>query len=163
MTRGTFVLFTEEYVYMTTEFNGDMYGKIYDEKRKLLFEGHGTESAKLIKSVKTENDLRDVARTINRHYEYEDREIDYIYKYPFDEKYLNMREDYFLNYFSDYLFIKNESGYDLEFFLRNDEYDTRAILEDGKSGILNFGGLCDKGMFDLEDNNFYVESNEVMK
>ena len=123
MTRGKFVLFTSDRVYVTTEFNGDMY-----------YDGYGKESAEKIKRVNTPEDLLDLAVEINKeHYDYPEEEIVIRAKSDYNSM-LNM-DDYFMKYFSDYIYIKNVSGRDLTFDLKNGKY----VLPNQESGVLNYG------------------------
>ena len=132
MTRGSFVLFTPDRAYISTEFNGDMY-----------FDGHGEDAARGIKDVKTKEDLLDFAKKFNReHHNYPDTDIQ-IYHLASDEKQyeevLNTTEKYYDNYFSDYIFIKNMSGSDLNFTTK----DGQMTLPDETSGVLYFGHYAD--------------------
>lgn len=127
MTRGTFVLFEAEKVYVTNEFNGDMY-----------YEGHGKIVAMAMTSIRTKEDLLKFAKVFNqKEFEYPDEEIR-LFEMTADHSYsdcLNMAQGYAEKYFSDYLYIINASGRDLEFTTK----DGTRILPDNTSGVLNFG------------------------
>ena len=127
MTRGKFVLFEEDKVYATNEFNGDMY-----------YSGHGELAALGMKGVRTKEALLEYAKDFNKkEFGYPEEEI-CLYLLADEEtydKYLDMTQSYFEKYFSDYIYIINVSGRDLEFKTKS---GTR-ILRDDTSGVLNFG------------------------
>ena len=127
MTGGTFVLFEAEKVYATNEFNGDMY-----------YEGHGKIVAMAMTSIRTKEDLLKFAKDFNKkEFGYPDEKIR-PFELTADHSYsdcLNMVQEYFKKYFSDYLYIVNASGRDLEFTTK----DGTRILPDNTSGVLNFG------------------------
>lgn len=57
MTRGRLVLITDEYVFVSTEFNGGMY-----------FGGHGEEAMEAIRDVRTVDEFRDAICAFNKKY-----------------------------------------------------------------------------------------------
>lgn len=135
MTRGTFYLFKDNKIYSSVEFNGDMY-----------YNGYGELAANYLKNVKTLEDFERVIKEFNRRkFNYPDRDL-FIKDMEFNNGMLNMSNDYFVKYGSDYLFIKNEMGRDLEFILREGD---KRILKDGTLGVLNFGRVAKDFKSDL--------------
>ena len=127
MTRGKFVLFEEDKVYATNEFNGDMY-----------YSGHGELAALGMKNIRTKEALLEYTEGFNKkEFGYPEEEI-CLYLLADEEtydEYLDMTQDYFEKYFSDYIYIINASGRDLEFKTK----DGIRILPNDTSGVLNFG------------------------
>lgn len=132
MTRGTFVLFMPEDIYLTTEFNGGMY-----------LEGYGEEAAKLIRTISTPEELLEMIKKFNaRHHKYPEEEI-VVYR---EERYstaemMDMSKNYMKKYFSDYLFIKNCTGKPL--IVTGEEivsgFKMEYKLPNNESGVLWFG------------------------
>ncbi len=96
MTRGKFVVITEDKVLSTFEFNGDMY---YDGA------GHGPEVIERLGRVNNKDDLNKEVREFNKNnfeYEMDDGDTFFECQNPID-----FSDDYFEYWFSDYLYIKN--------------------------------------------------------
>ena len=128
MTKGTFVIFTQDAVYLTTEFNGDMY-----------FDGHGELVAAKMQEIHTPAELLAFAKKFNqKKFHYPEEQIALkrvspdIFAY---EDMLDMQTDYFKKYFSDYIYIANAAGHALVFHTKNGD----RTLPDNTSGVLKFG------------------------
>lgn len=149
MTRGTFVLFTENEVLLSPQFNGDMY-----------FSGHGEEAARCMADINSAEELLSFIQYFDdKYFRYPEEEIS-LYQNPqftYDEM-LDMITDYFKKYNSDYLFIKNVSGRDLVFSLFSDDKSERVLL-DGRSGVLHFGVVASN--FPPAYNAFLPEAGQV--
>lgn len=98
MTRGKFVVITDDKVLSTFEFNGDMY---YEG-------GHGPEVIERLGRVNNKDDLNKEVREFNENnhkYEMDDGDTFFEAQNPID-----FSDDYFGYLFSDYLYIKNLSS-----------------------------------------------------
>lgn len=96
MTRGAFVVITDDKVLSTFEFNGDMYYTDY---------GHGPEVIERLGRVNNTDDLNKEVREFNENnhkYEIDDGDTFFECQNPID-----FSDDYFGDWFSDYLYIKN--------------------------------------------------------
>ena len=96
MTRGKFVVITDDKVLSTFEFNGDMYYTDY---------GHGPEVIERLGRVNNTDDLNKEVREFNENnhkYEMDDGDTFFECQNPID-----FSDDYFGYWFSDYLYIKN--------------------------------------------------------
>ncbi len=128
MTRGQIVIITDECVYTTTEFNGDMYVEEH---------GHGFEVLKELKKIKSVEDYEAFVEDFNaEHFEYNE-ELVYQKRGDFKEI-LDMSKDYFGDWFSDYLYIKNLSSEPKEITLN---YGKTLLLDPNRLMVLNFGNL----------------------
>ena len=135
-TRGTGFLLTENKVYETTEFNGDMYP-----------EGYGDMFFKGIKNVNTVDEFKAFAAKFNEEnfgyeeelvYEEENNRIyDVMGK---KELIIDFNIDYFGIFFSDWVFFKNLTGLPVRFITR-DEEKTEVVVNHGESIRFNFGYL----------------------
>lgn len=102
MTRGRLVLITDDAIYSSVEFNGDMY-----------WEGHGKDAYEGMEKVKNIKDYESFVEQFDKQkfgYAKEDG-CDLIRVIAgSDEKkkeYLNFKDEYLAKWFSDYLYIKN--------------------------------------------------------
>lgn len=136
MTRGRIVLITNDAVYTTTEFNGDMY---YDYYGKEVIEG--------LKSVESYDDYLDFADKFNsENFEYPKQIVYQIGELETDKDIermkilFDMSNNYFENWDSDYLYIKNISTKNWDFVLRDEDWD--ITLKPGEICSLNFGRLA---------------------
>lgn len=131
MTRGQIVILVDFCKLITSgEFNGDMY---YDEYGKMIIEA--------LKEINTTEEYEDYVKEFSRmHYSH----IKNDYTYPiFGTRYikcLDMTKDYFDNWFSDYLYVKNLSN-EIVNFITEDGF---ASLEPGKIGVFYFGRIARK-------------------
>lgn len=97
MTRGTLAIVSNDGLYISTEFNGDMY-----------LSGNGKDAIKCLETVDDIEDFDPAIREFNEsHHKYDDEEM--TCKIYDSSKYLDMSKDYFDTWFSDYVFIKNIS------------------------------------------------------
>lgn len=138
MTRGTIVVFIDDGIYKTTQYNGDMYP-----------EGRGGEAYRYLQEVEDLDDFEYLAQRINAHYRYEEGNEIYIAAKKGTEEYgvlKNLNSDrYYRDWNSDYLYIKN---------LENEPV---CIISRGKGGkpiYINPGNI---GVFHFGD---YVEDVE---
>lgn len=129
MTRGQIVIFHDEGITTSTEFNGDMYFAS-DE-----WAGHGTEVVEALKDIHSLEDYKKFVTAFNKeHFKYEEELFynpltDGRAKYT-EAQILDMTEGYFDKWFSDYLYFKN---------LR--EYDVVLITDDGNMLTIESGGI----------------------
>lgn len=102
MTRGQIAIITKTHILTSIEFNGDM----YLPTRKWC--GHGQRAINALKRV---NDVADyhyeVAKFNKENHHYNDIEERLVYK--MDLSTLDFTKDYFDNWFSDYIYLKNIS------------------------------------------------------
>ena len=96
MTRGRIAIIIDgENLITSTEFNGDMYPRD---------NGHGDEVLSFLNKVEDEQTYLEYVETFNdEHFRYEDEPIAYEMK----NEVLDFSKDYFDNWFSDYIYIKN--------------------------------------------------------
>lgn len=135
-TRGTGFLLTENKVYETIEFNGNMYP-----------EGYGDMFFKGIKNVNTEDEFKAFAEKFNEEnfgYEGElvyEEENNRIYDVMGEkELIIDFNTNYFDIFFSDWVFFKNLTGLPVRFITR-DEEKTEVVVNHGESVRFNFGYL----------------------
>ena len=99
MTRGQIAIITKDGIMTSTEFNGDMY---MPTKK---WAGHGRV---VVNALKRTNDVADyqfeVAKFNKENHHYNDTTL--VHKY-FGHDMLDFTKDYFENWFSDYVYIKN--------------------------------------------------------
>lgn len=100
MTRGTIVIFINDGIYKTAEYNGDMSPK-----------GIGGEVYEYLKEVENLSDFERLARSINSHYRYEEGNEIYIAAEKGTEEYDALKNfnsgRYYKDWGSDYLYVKN--------------------------------------------------------
>ena len=156
MTRWTFVVFWNLKTHLSVEFNWDMY----------IEEGsYGEVAMHMLPSLTQKNFTEKVKEFNERTHNYEGEQFVWSYDTNANYKrikddgsiaetsYLDMTEEYFDKYFSDYLFIKNDSSLELWFETINDEDKDKPItikMEPGDSMILNFWKLY-----------FYIEKDNA--
>ena len=131
MTRGSFYLLGEKKVYVSVEFNGDMYPG-----------GHYEEAVDMLNSVESVSDFKTGVTSFN------DTKFNYsgILVFPYglnmngiSDYSVNFRTDYYVNFNSDYIFIKNLSGRDYRVLLKDSPNDEFVILPNGTTMVFNFG------------------------
>lgn len=137
-TRGTGFLLTENKVYETIEFNGNMYP-----------EGYGDMFFKGIKNVNTVDEFKAFAEKFNEEnfgYEEElvyEEENNRIYDVMGEkELIIDFNTNYFDIFFSDWVFFKNLTGLPVRFITR-DEEKTEVVINHGESARFNFGHIED--------------------
>lgn len=126
MTRGQIAIITMDAnkqikVYTSIEFNGDMY---MPTKK---WAGHGRTVTNLLRKV---NDMASynyvVAKFNNEHHHYND--ITNLIHHLGNERVLNFAKDYFENWFSDYVYIKNTTDSTVTLIV-NDVKDNKVLVE----------------------------------
>ena len=142
MTRGQIVLVLANKAYTTTEFNGDMYPKFMDEHNN-IWEGHGHEVIDHLKHVQNFDQYQAFVKAFNQEWFNYDEQLVY------DAELANLTDftqNYFDNWFSDFLYIKNLSGHVLHFKAKQDsgiaELEPQLVnanLADQGIGVLYFG------------------------
>jgi hypothetical protein len=133
MTRGTFYLITNDKLYSSTEFNGDMYP-----------EGHRVTAKKMLEQVTSIGEFKDMIKKFNVQEDFNyKREL--VFEHPVStlDKYADFNYEYFtlkndFCWFSDWLFIKNIS--DKEYTFTYTDNDGTVILKPGEMLISSFGG-----------------------
>ena len=138
MTRGQIVLITNDGLYTSAEFNGDMY-----------YEGYGEQVIEGLEKVKSYEEYKQFVEEFNaENFEYDDKLIYELAKTDTEDdvktikRLLTMGKDYFDSWFSDYLYIKNISDEDWEITLDDDDWT--ITLKSGEICSLNFGNLDDE-------------------
>jgi hypothetical protein len=136
MTRGNLILITNSYVFKSCQFNGDMYP-----------DGHGRLALELLERVKTVPEFYKsviLFNELNHKYTDEYMHIDVLVKEQVKGSF-DMSKDYFENWFSDWLYIKN-IGKDVTIGLRgeNEGDFTPYVLSNNSTLALNFGRLPDE-------------------
>lgn len=126
MTRGTIVIFINDGIYKTAEYNGDMSPK-----------GRGGEAYEYLKEVENLSDFARLARSINSYYRYEEGNEIYIAAEKGTEKYDALRNfnlgGYYKDWGSDYLYVKN---------LENEPICITCKGKDEKSIYINSGDIA---------------------
>jgi hypothetical protein len=123
MTRFQIAVIKDGVIYTSTEFNGDGY-----------WSGYGHEVYAALQNVTNVEEWRKLVTEFNAetfqyneklHYEIEDEYEDY----------LDLNENYFDKWFSDYIYIKNLDEDEVEFITENG----KTMLEPNDVGVFNFG------------------------
>lgn len=129
MTRGTLAIIADDNrIFKSIEFNGDMY-----------LSGHGIDAIKCLETVDTEDDFEDAVRKFDdEHHRY--REEIMVREIEDSKPFLNMAEDYFDNWFSDYVFLKNVST---EIVTVTDAGDDTIKISPDEIAVFNFGTYID--------------------
>jgi len=131
MTRGTPYLILKDKTILSDEFNGDMYGSPKDSKWEQK-NGYYPEMMERLKRVKSEGEFRKEMKAFNReNYNYNPFGF-----YTNERKGIDLSDDYFVNFFSDYLFFKNLSGRPVKIV---DSKKCRIELEHGSIATFYFG------------------------
>jgi len=137
MTRGQIVLITNDAAYTAGEFNGDMY-----------YDYYGKQVIEKLENVKSYEDYYKFVDKFNaENFEYPEQIIFEIGKLETEEdvekinKMFDMSKDYFRNWFSDYLYIKNISDNNWEFILDDDDWV--ITLKPGEICSLCFGDIAE--------------------
>lgn len=121
MTRGTFVLITDNEAVISIEFNGDMYP-----------DGYGKDAKEALEKVNSKEEFEAMVQEFNKtHHNYPSVDV-YTKTLGWLEKASNFNRKYFDNWFSDWLFIKNISKRDWSFTLAK----TRKPVVIDPSGLL---------------------------
>lgn len=142
MTRGQIAIITpEDRILTSTEFNGDMY-----------YEGHGKDVFDELECVKTAKEYEELVTRFNDENFSYDEEL--FYNMPQD--FLNMRDNYFGKWFSDYVYIKNLSGKPVVF---TDADGKKIQLDTDTTAVFNFGEFVACNAEDFEARAFIDELN----
>lgn len=135
MTRGQIILILKHHAYTTTEFNGDMYPAYVYEGH--LWSGHGQAVVNALQQVNNFDDYQKFIQQFNQqNFGYPEQLI-----YELDPATVtDFASNYFDNWGSDFLYLKNLSGKTIKFRIRYRAHDQKiAQLPDQQVGILNFG------------------------
>lgn len=131
MTRGKFVLITDKQVYISIEFNGDMYP-----------DGHGVDAfRRLIRVNDVDEFMNEVSSFNNDNFQYRE-ELVFMNSLEWFKQAKDFRKDYFDMWFSDWLYIKNISSEPVEFITRSGaegKSEKRKVMQ-GEVVAFNFGG-----------------------
>lgn len=142
MTRGQIAIVTPEGRILTSvEFNGDMY-----------YEGHGKDVFDDLECVDTAKEYEELVTRFNDENFAYDEEL--FYDMPQD--FLNMRDDYFGKWFSDYVYIKNLSERPVVFI---DAEGKKIQLDTDTTAVFNFGEFVACNAEDFEARAFIDELN----
>ena len=123
MTRFQIAVIKNGVIYTSTEFNGDGY-----------WSGHGEVVYKALHNITTVEEWRKYVIKFNS----ETFEYNYRLHYEIDDEYdnyLDMSEDYYDNWFSDYIYIKNLDEDGVEFITDNG----KTVLGPNDVGVFKFG------------------------
>lgn len=146
MTRGKFVVITDDKVLSTFEFNGDMYYDGY---------GHGPEVIERLGRVNNKDDLNKEVREFNENnhkYEMDDGDTFFEAQNP-----INFSDDYFGYWFSDYLYIKNLAS--TEKVIKDRDGNDLTILPN-QIMVFDFGRLYGIVANDGKTLNIFAEDEE---
>lgn len=146
MTRGKFVVITDDKVLSTFEFNGDMY---YDGQ------GHGPEVIERLGRVNNKDDLNKEVREFNENnhqYKMDDGDTFFEAQNPID-----FSDDYFGYWFSDYLYIKNLAS--TEKVIKDRDGNDLTILPN-QIMVFDFGRLYGIVANDGKTLNIFAEDEE---
>ena len=123
MTRFQIVVIKDGVIYTSTEFNGDGY-----------WEGYGQDVYAALQNITTVKEWRELVTKFNSEtFEYSGK-LHYKIENEYDD-YLDMSEDYFDKWFSDYIYIKNLDEDEIEFITENG----KTILAPNDVAVFNFG------------------------
>lgn len=131
MTRGKLVLIVKGKAFISTEFNGDMYP-----------DGHGAKVFANLSLVKNITQFkRYVANFNSEEFEYTGKLV-----YEAEQAWLDnakdFRNQYFDNWFSDWLYIKNLDDQPITF--REKDSGNQVTIPSKETVAFNFGGLPDQ-------------------
>ena len=139
MTRGQLAIITPNGIMTSIEFNGDMY---MPTKK---WAGHGRTIINALKRVYDNATYQyEVAKFNKDHHHYNDCDK---LTYKMDESTLDFTKDYFENWFSDYIYIKNLKNNNVELITEKQDKEGRVIdtikvqLAPNEIAVLCFGKL----------------------
>ena len=145
MTKGKLVLLTDDSIYVSVEFNGDMF-----------YRGHGRRVLELLYLVNSVEDFERCLKKFNAeafqypYDEYDDDSYDcgLIEKhwFRFLKQPLYLRESYNYHWSSDYLYIRNISGFPVSVFCKRMDIE----IENNQTGVFYFGDLPTSPVFYTE-------------
>lgn len=131
MTRGRLAIITNNKVYTSNEFNGDMY-----------YDGYGKAAIEYLKKVYSLETLVEAVKGFNEeNFNYPNKEVGvYSRKYPL----VFFEKTYYSDWFSDYIYIKNVSNEPQTILARDyrpkkDKESHEKVLQPGEIGIFYMG------------------------
>jgi len=132
MTRGKLVIILNKAVIVSCEFNGDMYP-----------DGYGKQVFDQLKMIFTIEEFNEFVKYFNdKNFQYEaDYAKTYTESTEWFEKAKDMRNDYFDNWFSDWLYIKNLSAKPITI---TDDQGKKIEIDQNQVYALNFGSDPDE-------------------
>lgn len=142
MTRGKMILINKDkfngknVMNITCEFNGDMYISWYG---KLVI-------SNLEKISKFEEFRKFVDYFDDMFFQYKNGQFSDYYLISYEEikdNIINLQDNYFDNWFSDYLYFKNVSGEDINILCEIEDKKETITIKNGEIKVFNFGRLVD--------------------
>ena len=157
MTRGNFVVIKDGKIYMSIQFNGDMYPS-----------GNGKYVYHALRKVTDINTLRNAIKKFDQeHFGYGQEDGEYAYDLNMEHD-LNFGRDYFKRFNSDYLYIKNLDDEDFEITERDS--GKKFSIKPNEIQIWNYGRfspvqnhLEDMQIEDEVTEKYYPEGDPVSK
>ena len=136
MIRGTLAIILEGCIYQSLEFNGNMY---YEEGQ----DDYGHDAVKALERVNDLDSFKKAVLKFNKdHHHYDLRKESAIYG-PIELNTLDFNLDYFKNWFSDYIYLKNCSNKEINIIERNEYKESKDIniitLKPDEIEVLHFG------------------------
>jgi hypothetical protein len=156
MTRGKLILILADKVLVSCEFNGDMYP-----------DGHGKDVFDSLSQINNESDYRKLVEKFNKDNFQYDGSYFTIYEESLEwfEVAKNLQKNYFGNWFSDWLYIKNISNRKQTFITDN---NGEITIDNGQTYAFNYNSDPDKkdkkylGMsVDLENKEIEICSHNI--
>ena len=161
MTRFQIAVIKDGVIYTSTEFNGDGY-----------WSGHGEVVYAALQNITTVEEWKEYVTKFNSETFQYDEELHYKIDDEYED-YLDMSKEYFKNWFSDYIYIKNIGEDEVEFITENG----KTILVPNDVAVFNFGErlvpgtddvyeckkgalLSDRLIVKLEEHDFSVTCDE---
>ena len=123
MTRFQIAVIKDGVIYTSTEFNGDGY-----------WSGHGEVVYAALQNITTVEEWKEYVTKFNSETFQYDEELHYKIDDEYED-YLDMSKEYFKNWFSDYIYIKNIDEDEVEFITENGI----TILVPDDVAVFNFG------------------------
>lgn len=153
MTRGKLaIVANNRHLFCSVEFNGDMY-----------IEGNGEEAMNALDEVNEAGDFNEAVKSFNEvAFNYEDRELVFDMSEWYDAM-LDMSHDYFDNWFSDYVYLRNVSD---ETITVTDANDAAVEVAPLTTAVFNFGrftGITDENIEQYNElsNDYNLDGDDV--
>ena len=138
MTRFQIAVIKDGVIYTSTEFNGDGYWSWYG---KVVYAA--------LQNITTVEEWKEYVTKFNSETFKYDEELHYEIENEYED-WLDMSEDYFKKWFSDYIYIKNIDEDEVEFITENG----KTMLKPNDVAVFNFGTRLVPGTDDeYEDNS----------
>jgi hypothetical protein len=149
MTRGKLILILADKVLVSCEFNGDMYP-----------DGHGKDVFDSLSQINNESDYRKLVEKFNKDNFQYDGSYFTIYEESLEwfEVAKNLQKNYFDNWFSDWLYIKNISNRKQTFITDN---NGEITIDDGQTYAFNYNSDPDKDDKKYLGMNVDLENKEI--